>query len=358
MSWQERARHLDHKPNPAGVIPEQLHGLGKVFFPIPSLQKGWSYPHGSEDYRHSADSETLNAYLESSWGYGIACAGDLVVIDIDEMDYINEVTEYLPETIHQVTGSRQGVHFFYLVEGLNRRLILNDGEDHVGEIKCDPHGYVVGPGSRHPSGNRYGPLKGDSIAKVPIQEILYCLNSLLTDSSDNNYVEGKDQYSKSGNISPDQMSDLYTVSAHQATPGLSEGKRIAHPIHGSSTGSNFMMNDGGQTYTCWRCQHGSSDGCVLAPVQYLAVEYLGNVSDNVCEHVKRSWRSDDRLHFYAWYQAVEDGILNPDDIPSRVLTGYGVDRGIIEAGEDLTLEDYNLLEEAMKYEFAISENPQ
>lgn len=351
IDWRKRAKSMDHKPDPVDVIPDELHSLGEVFFPIPKLRKGWNYPHGSEDYRFSPDSETLNAYLEAGWGYGIACAGDLVVVDIDEMDYINEVTDGLPETIYQVTGSRQGVHFFYLVEGMNNRQILNDGDVHVGEIKCDPHGYVVGPGSLHPSGNKYGPLEGDEIAEVPIQDLLYQLNNLLKDSDDSAYREGKDQYSKAGNISPDKVPDLYTVSAHEVTPALTPNERIAHPVHGSSTGSNFMMNDGGQTYTCWRCQHGSGDGCVLAPVQYLAVKGVGNTSDTVCEDVKESWRTDDRLHFYAWEQAVEDGIISPDDFPFRVLKGYGVERGIIEPGEDLDYEDYNTLEEAIKWEY-------
>lgn len=30
------------------------------------------------------------------------------------------------------------------------------------------------------------------------------------------------------------------------------GERIAHPIHGSDTGSNFMVDEGGETWRCWR----------------------------------------------------------------------------------------------------------
>jgi hypothetical protein len=42
------------------------------------------------------------------------------------------------------------------------------------------------------------------------------------------------------------------VSVHDVVSGLREGRRIAHPFHDSSTGSNFMIDKSGLTWRCWR----------------------------------------------------------------------------------------------------------
>lgn len=357
LSWQEKSRMLDHKPNPVQVIPEELHGLGEVFFPIPPLQKGWNYPHGSDEHRFAHDSEDLNAYLEQGWGYGIACAGDLVVVDVDEMEYVDAITEILPETLHQVTGSREGVHLFYMVEGLDSRQILKDEGKHLGEIKCDPHGYVVGPGSLHPSGNEYGPIQGEEIAKVGIADLLYAVSPCLRRERTNVKAESgyyKDSIKRSK--SSGEMHELYSLTAGDVMPSLPEGKRCANPVHGSSTGSNFMKNEGGDTFTCWRCQNGSGDGCVIAPVQLLAAEAIeGEQSDHHCEYVKERWARSDRLHFLAWKLAVGKGLISPENPPSRVIRGWGVENGEVKEGEDMPYEKYNTLRNAVLWEFGIGQ---
>lgn len=345
--WQERDSHIAHRPNPVEVIPERLKELGEVFFPIPPMQKGWNYPHSLDEYRHSADSRILNAYLEQGWGYGIACAGDLVVVDVDELDYLDAI-KGLPETLYQRTGSGEGFHFFYMVEGLNTRIILKDGDIHVGEIKCDPHGYVVGPGSLHPSGNIYGPLRGDSIATVNIADLLYELNNILPDSTNSQVYTPDPRYV--GEVDVSSLGEFYTISADDVMPSLPQGKRIAHPVHGSTSGGNFMKNEGGDTFTCWRCQYGTSDGCVIAPVQYLAIEAVGDINDTVCQTVKSSWRDDDTLHYRAWKEAFDKGLVSADDLPPKVLSGYGEERGIIEPDDKLTPSDYLILENALLYE--------
>lgn len=363
-SWENRAKKLDHRPSPVyqDRIPEQLWELGRVFFPIPSGKKGYSYPHGSEKYRYEYNSETLNAYFEAGWkNYGISCAGSLAVVDIDDLEYISEV-ECLPDTVSQVTGSREGVHLFFFVEGMDRRIILRDGDKHIGEIKCDENGYVLGPGSLHPSGNTYGPLEGGSIARVEKSELLYQLNNILPDSDNRSGGDIDDKKIEVAKAARDNskgsMHGLYSLKADDVLPGLSEGERVSHPVHGSSTGSNFMKNEGSRTFTCWRCQCGTGDGCVIAPVQYLAIEELGSVSDTVCEDVKRSWSLDSKLHFYAWKNAVDSGLLPPEDPPSRVIKGFGVEIGVIDPGEDISYEMYNTLRNAVCWEFSDGKNHQ
>lgn len=49
----------------------------------------------------------------------------------------------------------------------------------------------------------------------------------------------------------DVLADIgvYDVVSRQSHP---ENKRSEHPFHGSETGANFFVNDGGETFRCWR----------------------------------------------------------------------------------------------------------
>lgn len=46
--------------------------------------------------------------------------------------------------------------------------------------------------------------------------------------------------------------NVYDVLSRSQYP---EGKRCAHPVHGSTTGANFMVDPGGETWRCWSGDH-------------------------------------------------------------------------------------------------------
>lgn len=373
--WAHRARHIDHKPEWQDEIPHELYGLGKVFFPIPPRQKGWPYPHHMDEYRYEPDSEILNAYFDSGWGYGVACDGDLIVLDIDDKSFIDEIIEYLPETVYQWTGSGEGIHLFYICEGITRRHTLKDviwacpdcrettyydgGKDicevcgwdrpqpHIGELKADPNGYVVGPGSVHPSGNIYGPLKGDSIATVTEEELNRAIRPYYnTKDRKKNSTEQTKDYSHYGNKSSSQF---YSLTADDVMPWLGYGERISHPVHGSDTGSNFMKNDQGKTFVCWRCTCGFGNGCVISAQHLLAmIERPNEYGSHACEEVRGKWRNDSTLHCDAWKQAVKQSLVHLRDIPYTVLKGFMVETGAID--EEDNLPDRHQATEQLIYE--------
>lgn len=374
--WAHRAEHIPHKPEWVDGIPHLLWELGDVFFPIPSGRKGWGYPHHVGDFRHLPDSEELNAYLEAGFGYGIACANNLAVVDIDEKEYVEEVTSHLPETVYQVTGSREGVHLFYKSPGMNSRQILHystphdcsnadhkcveddEGDctkmeewSHLGEVKCDPHGYVIGPGSLHPSGNIYGPLKGDKMAEVSKENLLDSLDPFIKPKEDD-IANVKYEYVQSDAYS-DPRYGFYSLEATDVLPWLSSGNRVAHPVHGSSSGSNFMLNNDGQTFMCWRHDYGSSPGCGLNAQQFLAqseAEKSSNHRSYECDEIRRQWNNNYVLHWLGWRKAVEDGHIQSGEIPYKVALGYGVDREFVDGEEDFRGEVYWDVINALKYE--------
>lgn len=350
--WAHRADHIAHKPDWVDFVPRPLWELGQVFFPIPSKKKGWEYPHHMDKYRFKADDEVLNAYFEAGWGYGIACAGDLAVVDVDEKHIVGEATDGLPETLWQVSGSGDGVHLFYFVEGMNTRQILHYKEDdewkHLGEIKCDPHGYVVGPGSVHPSGGVYGPLRGDSIETISKKELLNLLDDYIKPNTCNKCEieldhgqrlcpECEEEFLES-ELSKQEESkhQFYNLTPEDVIPWLEAGKRVPHPVHGSDTGSNFMKMPDEDMFMCWRHNHGGSQGCGLNPQHLLAVK----ATNRDCDTIRSKWRHDEKLHWYAWRQAVEDDLVSYKSVPYTVIVGYGKDNGLISSKDDLKGDVY------------------
>jgi len=330
-------------------IPNSLHCLGTVFFPLPPRSKGWKYPHSLQDYRYAPGDSTLDAYLEySTWGYGIACADDLIVIDIDDKSYLDDVTSRLPITLHQYTGSGDGVHIFYNCPDRTQGASLYDSNEnvHVGDIKAHERSYVVGPGSTHPSGNKYGPVYGDEIAEIGVDKV----NELVDDYT-------REGPSISGSTTPEGAEletahDLYSITASDVRPDITPGSRCSNPFHGSSTGTNFMRNDDGETFTCWRCDVGSGPGCGLNGTQYLAckgVEARSVVSDEHCAYVRRRWSKDHRLHYYAWKQAINMDLVNSSDPPYKVVTGHGLAEGIINDKDNMDYILYNNLKNSLLY---------
>lgn len=338
--WAHKADHVAHKPSWIDFIPHELWELGEVFFPIPNGQKAWPYPHHSDDARYAADDEILNAYLESNANYGIACAGNLAVIDIDEVMYADEIVEDLPSTLWQRTGSGRGIHLFYMVSGMNTREILEiewmetDDEHsndymHIGEIKCDPHGYVVGPGSKHPSGNYYGPLKGDKIAQIGEDELHEALDDFIHEKKQHTkYVK----FEKHG-VSEDGESKytFYNLTADDVISWLKDGKRVPHPAHGSSTGSNFMKKPDDDLFMCWRHNYGATQGCALNPQHLLAILNTGIE----CDTVRMNWDKDPVLHYKGWLEAIDRGLVGRKEIPYTVARGYAIDKGYLERDEGL-----------------------
>lgn len=346
--WSHRASHIPHKPDWVDMIPRELHELGEVFFPIPRMRKGWNYPHHLDEYRYGATDEVLNAYLEAGFGYGIACAGSLAVVDVDDLDYLDVIAEKLPETVWQLSGSREGVHLFYYVEGLGTRINLHAefvGEwFHIGEVKCDPHGYVVGPGSVHPSGREYGPLKGDSIASISEEQLREAVDEFIKpepESEEYRYTEEEREHHQEQNAH-----NLYELTADDVLPWLEPEQKVAHPVHGSSTGRNFQKNSGGETFTCWRCQYGSGDGCGLNGTQYLAAEQTGRD----CEDIRRLWHRDSTLHYRAWKKATQESLIGYKQIPYKAVHGFAVENGYIDSDDKIAGRVFMEAVNTMTYE--------
>lgn len=323
--WAYKANARPTEPDFIDGIPDRLKSLGRVFFPIPPLRKGWNYPHHQTDHRHRWDSKELNAYLEAGWGYGVACADDLVVIDIDNKSYTEEILDGMPRSMYQHTGSGDGLHVFYRCEDYDRGASLKTKEDvhgesnvEVGDIKGHHQSYVVGPGSTHPSGNEYGPLVGDEIATIDVSLLEGLEERFEGDSND-----GNNTTTYTFNADPSDTHRFYQLDADEVAPQYSPEQRTSNPFHGSSTGTNFMMTKDGSMFMCWRCSHGTGEGASLSGVHYLAASAIEDEMSNYhCEYVRNNWHSDNTLHWKAWCEAVRRRLVDPSSVPYGVVVGF------------------------------------
>lgn len=379
--WANRYNHTDHRPDWVDLIPHGIWELGKVFFPIPPGVKGWDYLHHLDEFRYTADDKILNAYLEAGYGYGISCSHDILVIDIDDLEYMDNIYSQLPDTIYQYTGSGDGVHLFYYCDEMDSRFIFHyeDVHDcdrkehtcrinktgncirlkdwtHLGEVKCDPHGYVIGPGSLHPSGNRYGPVEGEKIATVSKDEVMDALEDYNKPEDDNTRgypPNDPDEEYRGSDSDNESKHEFYNIGIDDVVPWLERGKRVPHPVHGSDTGKNFMKSDEKDVFICWRHNYGKGQGCAFNAQQLLAIMETGRD----CDEVRRNWSKDPVLHWKAWKKAIDDDLVSFDDVPYMVALGYAFDVNIIKHRDELRGDVYYDTINAIKTEMLMRMMP-
>jgi putative DNA primase/helicase len=91
----------------------------------------------------------------------------------------------------------------------------------------------------------------DTIAAVNPDGFLWNAYTAITGDTpdlDTKSSAGTDGYtSSSGDINV----SVYDLLSKASYP---EGERRSHPVHGSGTGTNFHVDEGGETFRCWRCE--------------------------------------------------------------------------------------------------------
>lgn len=205
----------------------------------------------------------LTNWISEGNNYGIACGyGNVLVIDADTKEIIDKVERAgFGDTFVVKTGSG-GRHYYYIVDSFPKTHPLNKGKENVGHLRWIG-GQVVGPGSTHPNGNKYEVLKDSPIKEVSGASIIGLF---------------KEYYDFRTDIPLDEV-DVF-VSEHKIA-GIDIGKIInlntltktgpdtyqgPHPIHGSSTGLNFVVDTKKGVWYCFRCGSGGGAMSLIAVI--------------------------------------------------------------------------------------------
>ena len=280
------------------------------------------------------------ARLKAGGNVGIAARSydPLVIMDIDTKRYIAQMPV---NTLTTISRTRLGLHGF----GFNLKgdMKFNMPTDTFGEIRsCDE--YVVCAGSYVPTtrDNLQKKVDEGSIDPSDVDVILtdplcgvYSVRDetpvrLLTpDELPFFFKERKKTVEKEANERPagvraeckgtlhipdGKKHPLHSITFREILGGWND--RMPHPLHDSTTGTNFAVSTE-YLAICWR-------HCVsLTPVQYLAVKAGWCSCDEAGNAIRHSKAGKSKVtgnydaYLAAFRQAVKDGILSSDCTPPK-----------------------------------------
>lgn len=211
------------------------------------VEKDWN---GKNNYTW-VESEFRN-WIKEDNNYGVLCGNGLIVIDCDMDELRARVEATLPETFTVKSG--RGTHFYFICDDLRSEegSVINLEKDtmHYGEIrykKC----MVIGPGSMHRLGTRYTVIKNTPILPIKFETLKLALGELIPEVKKLDKSEiGKLHH----NINL-KLTDIIDISGFRRCGNEYQGN---HPLHGSTGGGNFNINEEDNIWHCWRHDSGGS----------------------------------------------------------------------------------------------------
>jgi hypothetical protein len=231
------------------MMPEQIKQDNLAFIRVTPrnknpIDKCWNT---KNNFKH--DSPKVQEHIQNNGNYGILCGvGDLVVLDADDLNFvcvINDLEErdVLPKTFTVQTS--KGFHYYYKSKFPERKIILEQDENHVGEILSNGC-FVIGPNSTHPSGIKYSVIRDLPIAKLK-DELLelepYFKKELHQDAVD---IKGDGSWSSKIN----QKISILNVAKSFGIP--LQGNKAVCPFHADSKPSLTFVDRKG-LFLCYGC---------------------------------------------------------------------------------------------------------
>lgn len=260
-------------------IPYQLQGCRFIL-----LQKDSKDPVkgvGWKDQDYGYDSPVLIEHIRKNHNYGVKVAGGLCVIDCDHLMglFDDPFFETLMKTFFVKTGKekdkksgepRTGCHFYIRCPDYppeKKPLRLEDGTD-LGDIRGSDSNkyYVVGPGSIHPdTGNRYEVKNDVEPLTVSLAE-LEAFVARHRKEPKAMTLPNRGRSEPTGESIADRLDlrvgDFLMPEDPQPREHQIEG---IHPVHGSNTGTNLIIDPVANQWFCRRCHSGGG------PLEALAV---------------------------------------------------------------------------------------
>jgi energy-coupling factor transporter ATP-binding protein EcfA2 len=290
----------------------------------PVMEKGF--------YENLLEPGDLIIHLLNGGNYGIAAGGGLVLVEADGEPLASALASRF-KTFTVLSGGHKMPHFYFAVDDLpadlNDKIPLVYGMEQASDGRLVPHhigvviiknGYLVGPGSIHPSGGLYTIGLGIPIARVSWRDLLEVLRPFMLETfhEARGRVERASERERKLNISIEKVLEVYGVKGLKKSGEQLYGP---HPIHGSTTGRNFWVHIEKGVWYCFRCQSGGG------PVTLLAV-LEGLIS---CDEARKGLNGE--LYRKALEKAIERGLLGRE-----VLNG--LDAGGVDNVDLSGLDEY------------------
>jgi len=283
-SLHERIRRYGEKVAQART-EEELVSCGEMPQPHKKVLAG--EPTRLTNYAYN--DPILIQHLRGGGNYGIINGtgpdGGLCTLDADNLSRLRELCaiDSLPDTMEtgrMVDGKPRPDHrHYHFLSDLSGKFPLvdpdkdsNDPDRNLGDIRNTGGFQVVGPGSLHPSGQRYEVIEDRPLARIDGGVLLEILTPVLEKSKlDQNLEHVKDAATRArgaGVVRDDpfskvSMADVVDISKLRVVGPELQG---SHPVHGSTSGKNFRID---LAKNSWYCDRHHMGGGVA---QWLAVE--------------------------------------------------------------------------------------
>lgn len=244
------------------MIPSQLQRPEFRFCLVRQQEKRAFEPGWQQSANYPYDNERLAQHFAGGGNYGVVTNyGGLAILDIDDKETLSRIEPHLPRTFSVTTA--KGRHFYYILTGAAKKLILHTNERHVGELQAGPTFYVVGPGSTHPSGTIYRVDDDAPVKTLGYGEIVELLSPYLR--AEREPVPAPDPIRRlladKHNL---RITDVISLTRFKSRGA---GQYIGpHPIHGSDTGQNLSIDTHKDRWFCFR--HNTGGGAL----QLLAIK--------------------------------------------------------------------------------------
>lgn len=260
-------------------IPEQLRDC--VFIKVKAGDKAAIEPGWQKDHNYAANALELIEHLKAGGNYGVMPTGGVCILDADKAMVLAELGALAPvmDSLFVRTGGEgfRG-HFYFRCSGFpdTKKIILYHPEtgEELGDIR--PSGckaYCVGPSSIHPSGKPYEIANEFPLKTLTYAEVCEGIFSKVRTSTDKK-EEAREQVSQripdhirgTGGSLVDRLGLMVTHFLMPVNPKPRDNQiEGEHPIHGSETGSNYIVDPMGNKWYCRRHQTGGG------PLEALAV---------------------------------------------------------------------------------------
>ncbi len=312
-------------------IPRQLRKIPGIRFIRVGENKRPHDTRWNTDNNFAANDAKLVRWLKGGQNYGVCGgSGKITVLDDDSEGLLEERGLYaaLPRSFQSRTGSG-GIHTWFICKDAVSTTLVLDGKQ-VGEIKHTGT-YAMGPGSLHPSGERYTINDDCDVKEISWAELTNALATIgvVTGKAKKPTKSTTPGLNSAALRAAEFEVDLRDIAMPRGARRVGDEIVGEHPLHGAlkredkGKSRNFSIN---VRKNVWVCRaHGDSGG---GWQHFLAVE-MGLIR---CEDAgKRPLTKDERRKVYI--EARRRGLIkerkNPREIPGaarRAAPGNAIER--------------------------------
>ena len=280
--WSRLSVAEEINPALSDRIPEQLRREDLRFIRMPRKSKGGPDNEAgwNRDKNYPYDNPGFNFFLTDNWNYGVfpASGSPVVIIDVDEYEALcarGALTGIDGETFTVETGSstpeRRKYHMYLECPGFEGKTVMFGPDDqHLGEVYAQHPdkgtGYVVGPGSVHPSGDLYTVTVDRPIKKITWEHLFEALISRVNTSGKEPRPKTPGKVTHYRTLTESLNLDIAATCRPDNARRSGDETIGGNPVHGSTSGTNFSVNSQKNTWHCWRCNSGGD------PLLWIAVE--------------------------------------------------------------------------------------